>query len=141
MTDDEKCPNCGSPEREIVVNIDSLLEERCGNCFEFLEEIGPVMDVVSDLRNQLAQAQEVIGRLHKTGDGVPLVIHERPKVWIWRLWQTTDYRRGPAWREAVVLEADAKSLTCQDGFNQFGCLPNECYSGKTAGEKARRATQ
>ncbi len=73
MTDKETCPKCAAPPRtrhQGFVNTDNEVFWSCGSvtCGESIWKVG-----YECLERQLAQAQEVIDKLPKTADGVPVV--------------------------------------------------------------------
>ncbi len=105
------------------------------DCFE--------TDVIKHLRSQLDVAKAVIAKLPKTADGVPVIVHEHPVVFVFTKRKGL-YRPGEKadWWEMVVDMFDGERFSgVVAGSHKAAFRSEYCYSTYKAATVATAAEE
>ena len=105
---------------------------------EATEVIYKLHECAVSRNDEIDRLQAIVDRLPKTADGVPIVPHDQPTVWVFTK-RTGLYRPGePAqwWDMIVHSYEDGKLVGFVGGSHMAKIDPSECYSTKEAAEAA-----
>ena len=87
---------------------------------------------------EIERLRAIVDKLPKTADGVVIIAHKRPTVWVWTK-RTGLYRpnEGPGWWPAIVEHYDGDRLMMMvAGSHIEKVSPSQCYSTREAAEAA-----
>lgn len=131
------CKTCEEGDAPHVLDVDGVRSELSGKegVWAHAHE-----DNWWPCQRKAAEEHAIVDKLPKTADDVPVIVHERPVVWVWTK-QFGLYRPGQKeqWREMVVyvFHKDTSEFEGYVDGSHYATHPaSDCYSTPEAAEAA-----